>query len=268
MSNHLKFLILEDNPFDVEMLQRLLIKSYPGNELKIVMSENDYVQSLETFRPDVILADNSLPQFNATAALRILKERKEEIPFILITGTVSEEFAAETIRAGADDYILKDRLTRLPSAIDRAIQLHQTRRDQQAAIQKVIEREVAYRTLIERITDAFISLDKEWNYRYLNRQVGELLQTDPDSLLGKNIWEVFPDAVGSATYNAMHQAMNEQHYVTNVDYYAPLDLWHESTSSCPLPGGNFIIESTSLVLANIWLTLSCSSIPIAFLSFS
>ncbi|MES1249581.1 MAG: PAS domain S-box protein, partial [Chitinophaga rupis] len=88
--------------------------------------------------------------------------------------------------------------------------------------------EEKYSMLVQRITDAFIALDKQWNYTYLNKQAGELIHHDPASLIGKNVWEVFPDAVGSKTYEAFHQAMKAQRFISNEDYYAPLDLWQEN----------------------------------------
>ncbi|MFT3680752.1 MAG: CHASE3 domain-containing protein [Ferruginibacter sp.] len=79
-----------------------------------------------------------------------------------------------------------------------------------------------------RITDAFIALDKDWNYTYLNKKAGELIQRQPESLVGKNVWKEFPEAVGSATYQILHMAMKEQRYMWNEDYFAPLDLWQEN----------------------------------------
>jgi PAS domain S-box-containing protein len=85
-----------------------------------------------------------------------------------------------------------------------------------------------YRDLLERITDGFIALDKNWNYIYVNSRIGELVHRKPESLIGKNVWKEFPDAVGSPTYLAFHKAMEEQQYVHNIDYYPPLDLWQEN----------------------------------------
>lgn len=88
--------------------------------------------------------------------------------------------------------------------------------------------EEKYRLLIERISDAFIALDKNWCYIYANKAVGDLVGRNPESLIGKNVWEEFPEAVGSATYDLFHKAMNEQQYVYNEDYFEPLDLWQEN----------------------------------------
>ncbi len=79
-----------------------------------------------------------------------------------------------------------------------------------------------------RITDAFIALDKNWRYTYLNKSAGELIQRDPASLIGKNVWEVFPDLVGTPIYELFYKAMQEQRYMWNEDYYPPLNSWQEN----------------------------------------
>jgi len=91
-----------------------------------------------------------------------------------------------------------------------------------------MQTEEIYRDLLERITDGFIALDKNWNYTYVNRRVGELVHRSPESMIGKNVWEEFPDVVGTPTYEAFQKAMKEQRYVSNLDYYPPLDLWQEN----------------------------------------
>jgi PAS domain S-box-containing protein len=82
--------------------------------------------------------------------------------------------------------------------------------------------------LIGSITDGFIALDENMCYTYVNDQMGKMLGHEPKSLLGKNIWEVFPDAVGSATYDAIQTVYREKKYVCNEDYYPLLNLWQEN----------------------------------------
>ncbi|MDB5278443.1 MAG: cph1 4 [Ferruginibacter sp.] len=82
--------------------------------------------------------------------------------------------------------------------------------------------------ILQRIDDGFISLDNNWRYTYINKVAGELINHEPISLIGKNVWEVFPGAIGSATWNLFHQVMAEKKYLYNQDYYAPLDLWQEN----------------------------------------
>lgn len=82
--------------------------------------------------------------------------------------------------------------------------------------------------IFNRITDGFINLDKDFNYTYVNKQVVKMIRKDSSDLIGKNIWEIFPQSVGSNTHKAFLQAMETQQFVSNIDYYAPLDLWQEN----------------------------------------
>ncbi|MEX1240287.1 MAG: PAS domain-containing protein [Cyclobacteriaceae bacterium] len=125
MDNQLKILILEDSPEDLDLIERELKRGSINFTSRVVKKKDEYEQALHEFRPDVILSDHSLPQFNSIEAMQIWKEYQAAnnltVPFILITGSVSEEFAVQSIKAGADDYILKDRLKRLPSSIQSAL---------------------------------------------------------------------------------------------------------------------------------------------------
>lgn len=93
---------------------------------------------------------------------------------------------------------------------------------------QVQEKTAELKAIFERITDGFVAFDKNWNYTYINQKAGELIHMDPASLIGRNVWEVFPLAVGSATWEIFNKAMNEQVFCFNVDYYEPLDLWQEN----------------------------------------
>jgi PAS domain S-box-containing protein len=121
MKPPLKILLLEDDRSDAEIIQRLLLREKMHCEFRLAMNKNDFLQALEEFSPEVILSDNSMPQFNSAEALQITRQRFHHVPFILVTGTVSEEYATNMIKHGADDYILKDRMTRLPAAIEAAL---------------------------------------------------------------------------------------------------------------------------------------------------
>jgi PAS domain S-box-containing protein len=94
--------------------------------------------------------------------------------------------------------------------------------------------------VFERITDAFVALDKDLCYTYLNKKAGELIHHDPASLIGKYVWDVFPDAVGSSTWLAFNKAMTEQRNIVNTDYYPPLDLWQEN-HLYPSPDGLSVV---------------------------
>src|SRR5690349_17740786 len=109
MSNRLKILHVEDLHSDAEMVERVLQKSKLQFEKKVVDNRRDFESALSRFHPDIILSDHSLPTFNSLEALTILNQKQLHIPFILVTATVSEEYAVNIMKEGACDYILKDR---------------------------------------------------------------------------------------------------------------------------------------------------------------
>ena len=113
MSPTYRILHLEDVPTDAELAARELKKNFAIDHL-VIDTEEAFVAALDSFNPDIILCDHSLPSFNSHEALKLVKKQGRPIPFILITATMSEEIAAGLIKIGADDYILKDRLKRLP----------------------------------------------------------------------------------------------------------------------------------------------------------
>ncbi|MGF2411364.1 PAS domain S-box protein [Ferruginibacter sp.] len=228
MKTELKILMLEDSDADAEMVQRMAKKSDYNCQFKVMMTRDVYEKALVEFKPDIILSDNAMPQFNASEALQILQQYDLHIPFILVTGTVSEEFAASIIKAGADDYLLKDRLTRLPAAIEAALKQKQTEKEKRETVQGLQQSEEKYRRMTERVTDGFVALDNNWNYTYVNKQAGEILKRDPEELVGKNIWTEFPEGVDKPFYKGYHKALDEQRYIHFEEYYPPFDFWLEN----------------------------------------
>ena len=117
MTNKIKILHLEDVEFDAELVSRVLKKGDIDAEIRVVDNKEAFVAELIEFAPDVILSDHTLPSMNSKEALTIFLQSGLKIPFILVTATISEEYAVSVIKAGANDYILKDHLERLPDAI-------------------------------------------------------------------------------------------------------------------------------------------------------
>jgi signal transduction histidine kinase len=121
MDRDLKILMLEDLPEDIGLIEHVLRKEGIQFHSHYADTKEEYIRALDDFLPDVILSDHALPQFNSVEALSICRKNSLNIPFILVTGTVSEEFAVSCLKQGADDYVLKSNLVRLPSAIINAL---------------------------------------------------------------------------------------------------------------------------------------------------
>lgn len=132
MATPLRVLILEDQPADAELMLRELRRADFAPEWVRVETEGDYLAHLDPAL-DLILADYTLPQFDAEQALHLLQESGLDIPFIVVSGSVGEEVIVERMRQGATDYLLKDRLSRLGPAVRRALEEHRLREEKRRA---------------------------------------------------------------------------------------------------------------------------------------
>jgi DNA-binding NarL/FixJ family response regulator len=104
-----------------------------------------YLNALSEIHPDCILADNSVTGMNAAVALETAREQFPDVPFIMVTGAVPEIYAIDMIKAGADDYIIKDRLQRLPAAIEAAVNKYRAGIESKINAQRLKENEEKYR---------------------------------------------------------------------------------------------------------------------------
>ena len=121
MSPKLRVLYLEDNTDDFLLVQRELLKVGWALEMHQADNEHDFSRHVREGNWDIILADFNLPGYGGMAALEFVRRTGYEVPFILISGTIGEDAAVDCIRAGANDYVLKDNLRRLNHAITREL---------------------------------------------------------------------------------------------------------------------------------------------------
>lgn len=151
MPEQLRALILDDNPSDAELMAHELRRAGLDPVWTRVDTEAAFVAALDG-APDVILADYSLPGFDALRALRHLRERQLDIPCLVVTGTLGDELAAECIKQGACDYLLKDRLGRLGGAVQGALEQQRLRTEKRLAVEALHERSEQLRALASKLT--------------------------------------------------------------------------------------------------------------------
>jgi len=133
VAQNLRVLILDDNALDAELEVGILGEAGYACEWDLVANRKDFLARLQEKEFDLILSDYSLPAFDGVTALKLLKERDLNVPFVLISGTVGEEVAIECLKAGATDYVLKTRLSRLALVVQRALQEKEEQRRRQRA---------------------------------------------------------------------------------------------------------------------------------------
>ena len=159
---------------DAEFLERALKNGNIQFEKLVVSNKKDFEKALKEFLPQIVLSDHTLPDFNSIEALEMVKACGNNIPFILVTATMSEEFAAGIILQGGDDYILKNNLSRLPSAIKRAIDKNLA---QQAKIKTDKELKTAHERLVFHLENSplgYIEWDDTLLIRYLSKRAEEI----------------------------------------------------------------------------------------------
>lgn len=137
--NSIKILMLEDSQLDATVIESILLKNGIGSEIRIVNSGAEYVEVLNRENWDLILCDHQLPDYDSVRALKAKNKKAVNLPFILITGAVPEHEAMELVKEGADDYILKDRLNRLPHAIKKVVDFRQTESEKKSIEQSFSE---------------------------------------------------------------------------------------------------------------------------------
>ena len=120
--NLLRILFVEDVPSDVELAILVLRKEKIVFEHTVVCTRVDLLNALKDYNPDLIISDYMMPAFNGLQALMEVIKFNPELPFILLTGSVNEETAVECIKSGAQDYVIKEHMTRLPFAVKEALE--------------------------------------------------------------------------------------------------------------------------------------------------
>lgn len=182
MEKNFKILIVEDVPTDAELIKREIEKSAVQLTCKVVETRDTYIKALNEFEPDIILSDYSLPSFNGMQALIIRQEMMPDIPFILVTGANNEEIAVECMKAGADDYILKDNLTRLGQAFKAAIAKKAIVKANKEATEKL---KILSRA-IEQNPALIVITDMNGNIEYVNPKFTQTTGYSSEEVMGKN----------------------------------------------------------------------------------
>jgi two-component system, cell cycle sensor histidine kinase and response regulator CckA len=184
----LRVLILEDDRQDAELCIQELDKAGFQPQVDVVDTEQAFVARLQSQVYDIILADHQIPAWSGVEALRLLERSGEDVPFIFVAGTLGEEAAVDLVKEGATDYVRKDRLARLPSAVQRALEEKITRDERESAIQALRESEEMVRLLLNSTAEAICGVDLRGNCTFSNSACVRTLGYDsPEELLGKQM---------------------------------------------------------------------------------
>jgi len=190
MKEKSKILILEDNATDAELMERALRDS--GNYFSSIRVEirESFEAALNDFHPDLILSDYSLPAYNGRAALEFVKITSPETPVIMVTGALGEEAAVELLKAGAKDYVLKDKITRLPFAIERVLAEAENERARQESERLLRESEERFRNTLEHAAVGIGVASTDGRFIVVNPSLCKILGYTREELLQLTFFEL------------------------------------------------------------------------------
>src|SRR5438046_3824883 len=194
MPDLVRVLMVEDVADDAALVERELRRAGITGATRRVDSEGAYRDALRSFAPDIILTDHSLPTSVAADALRIAMLEAPDTPVIVVTGSLDEETAAEYIKAGAADYVVKHHLERVGPAVVRALDLRRARAEQARAEEARRQGEERFRALIEHGADAVALVAPDGTLLFASHSIERLLGFTPAELVGHPGFErVHPD---------------------------------------------------------------------------
>ena len=149
MSETIRVLIVEDLPSDAELSEREVRKALGSCEFRRVETRKEYLAALDDFCPGLIVSDFKLPHFDGLTALKLALERRPDVPFIMLTGSMNEDTAVECMKAGAWDYVIKEHVKRLGPAVRSAMERQRVRMERKRAEEKLRDSEAEYRSLFD-----------------------------------------------------------------------------------------------------------------------
>jgi diguanylate cyclase (GGDEF)-like protein/PAS domain S-box-containing protein len=185
--DELNVLILEDEPTDAELIARALQDDDIVFSSLCVDTRERFITALKEFKPDLVLADYRIPGFTGMEALAITLERVPDVPFIFVTGTMGEELAIETLKKGAADYVLKNRLGKLAPAVRRAIRESEEHRLRRQAEKDLAASEERFHKVADSIKDGMIIVNQDSLITYCNPATEEMFGYKSADMLG-HIW--------------------------------------------------------------------------------
>ncbi|KQS27881.1 hypothetical protein ASG33_15825 [Dyadobacter sp. Leaf189] len=198
MKRMLRVVLLENSEEQEDIVRQLLLKAQLHAEIHVVTTRDEFVGTISESPPDIVISEYKLPGIDCSHAMEILREHQVIIPFIVFSDAVGDEMAGELLLMGVEDYVTKSQAGRLPFAIHRALEAYGVKREQQALLQQLSNREKQFRTLIEHSTDAVVILDKNAKSTFASLAVKNVLGYTPEEVMSMDIFtKAHPDDLNS-----------------------------------------------------------------------
>jgi CheY-like chemotaxis protein len=185
MDEKINVLIIEDLPSDAELTEREIRKTLKNCVFKRVETQEEFLISLNTFKPDIIISDYMLPTFDGMAALKLTLENAPLIPFIILTGSMNEDTAVECMKFGATDYVIKEHITKLGRSVLNALEQIKIRKEKDRMQEDLIQSEQLYRNLFETMVQGVVYQSADGKIISANPAAEKILGLTLDQMMGR-----------------------------------------------------------------------------------
>ncbi len=192
MDKIVKILLVEDLPSDVQLAEREISKVLNKYQIKVTEREEDFIALLENWKPDLVISDFKLPSFDGLSAIKITLKKSPFTPLIILTGSINEDTAVECMKAGATDYVIKEHIKRLGTAILNALKQKEINIQKYRTEEKLRENEAKLRQITDNISDIVFTMDMNFNTTYVSPSIYKLTGFEVNDYLKKNLVEKHP----------------------------------------------------------------------------
>jgi len=231
----LRIVMVEDVESDAEITFRELKRGGLSVDFRRVETEAELVRECGEFRPDVVLSDFALPKFDGLSALAVVRQMDPDVPFIFVSGTIGEETAVKSLRSGATDYVLKTNLSRLASAVQRAVQESRERAALRAAEAQVQRSERIFRSFMENLPGLAFIKDAEGRFTFVNPAAEWVLGRPHDQILGARIEDLLKGPAAEAAFSTDSEVLGSNAAVHSIQTLpTPAGLRHWMMVKFPL----------------------------------
>lgn len=189
----LTILVVEDRKEDVELVEIALRRARIDCEIRVESSVAGARIALADPAFDVVLTDYSLGDGNGTEVIAAALAKDPELPVIMISGTLGEDFAVNAMRVGAADYLLKSQFSRLPQAIDRAIESAALRREKKKALAALAESREQLASIVDSAMDAILTIDVSERIVQFNDAARVMFRCSPEDAIGRSVEKFIPE---------------------------------------------------------------------------
>ena len=217
MTKTVRILLIEDSEDDAILLERQIKKGDLDIQAKRVSNSDEMKQALVEDTWDAIICDYMMPDLTVTDALKLVHGLGYDLPFIIVSGTISDEIAVEMMKAGAHDYLTKKNLSRLVPALEREIEEAKNRHERQAAEEALRDSERRHRMLIESLNDTVIVFDAEGRVSEFYSKTPVVRDLSIEGHLDKSIPEIFIPSIEKKITELVHATLNNE-ITTSFEY--------------------------------------------------